>query len=890
MHTAPSSFLPSSHIPRNGTALPPPPVPTVYSRPQPQPSSSHPATESTSMSKKTGAKAATATVAAAAATTTALSNNNQAQQQSQSAMDEDIDGDGDADDPNKRRRVARACDSCRKKKVRCDGIDPPHREACTNCSTYGHECKFLNAAKRRAPPRSYVDALEARMARMEALVSWLAPGVDFTDKVGPPVVLPDIGDNADDPNAAAVVANTTVSPPTANSGFVPPTASIEAIHKSNFESNFGHSMPADLDQGEEEPENIGILLQHKIDRFEYEFHSSTGDSAMVDGIHRSNSSPDSETNGTSDGSAGSAEGTTSGGGGGGGSNGSRPPLSASDSAPKLTHRNDISILSTDKLAEGHEHSNQLDQPDTAVFFGHSSNFMLYPQLEKLSLGMAQNNNPHRMHFMQHSRCIPIADIYAETVGPPLESIDLHWPEPDLQDALVDAYFESAHPNIPIVNEAIFRDELANQPELRKDRHFLNLCLGIFSIASRFVDDERLMTHPAQNVHTRWQLGIQWLEPRKQLGFRMFPTNLSLCQLQGLILSSFFLQDTPVGGTMGWALLGVAIRLMQAHGVHRRAVNRARQLPVHIDEQWKRCFWVCYNLDVELSSNMGRPIGVHEDDFDLEFPLEVDDDVLWEAGKAMLAARSQAQAQQQGSAGTGPSPSPTSTSGPSASTSEPNTNTTSTSSPSTSTFPRASVSVVDSVAMQGNRPVKFMTSFNAMSKLNMIMARILRTIYMLPKARIARGYVGSQAPQFVVAEIDSALNEWINSIPRRIRFDPHEADDGLLLQSSYVAMRYYNSQILTHRPFISGTRQENPNFASLAICTNAARSCSHILDSLRKRGLLVNASMATVGHAFIAGCVLLMVVWSARKSGARLSSSTLSDVAKCVEALRAAEKR
>lgn len=41
---------------------------------------------------------------------------------------------------SKRRRVARACDTCRRKKVRCDGIqvgsDPP---SCTNCRVYKYE-------------------------------------------------------------------------------------------------------------------------------------------------------------------------------------------------------------------------------------------------------------------------------------------------------------------------------------------------------------------------------------------------------------------------------------------------------------------------------------------------------------------------------------------------------------------------------------------------------------------------------------------------------------------------------------------------------------------------------------------------------------------------------
>ncbi|KAI7824605.1 hypothetical protein BC939DRAFT_137120 [Gamsiella multidivaricata] len=41
---------------------------------------------------------------------------------------------------NKRLRVSKACDSCRRKKVKCDAIHP----LCTNCETFNYECKRQN--------------------------------------------------------------------------------------------------------------------------------------------------------------------------------------------------------------------------------------------------------------------------------------------------------------------------------------------------------------------------------------------------------------------------------------------------------------------------------------------------------------------------------------------------------------------------------------------------------------------------------------------------------------------------------------------------------------------------------------------------------------------------
>ncbi|CAG8503132.1 9587_t:CDS:2 [Paraglomus occultum] len=74
----------------------------------------------------------------------------------------------------KRRRVARACDTCRRKKVRCDGVqpgsDPP---SCTNCKAYGYECSFIDAPKKRGPPKGYIEALETRLKRMESILGGL---------------------------------------------------------------------------------------------------------------------------------------------------------------------------------------------------------------------------------------------------------------------------------------------------------------------------------------------------------------------------------------------------------------------------------------------------------------------------------------------------------------------------------------------------------------------------------------------------------------------------------------------------------------------------------------------------------------------------------------------
>ncbi|KAL2135262.1 hypothetical protein VTI74DRAFT_9142 [Chaetomium olivicolor] len=77
----------------------------------------------------------------------------------------------------KRRRVTRACDECRRKKIKCDGKQP-----CTHCSVYSYECTYDKPSnRRRNPAPQYIEALEARLQRAETLLRKFMPDVDLTD-------------------------------------------------------------------------------------------------------------------------------------------------------------------------------------------------------------------------------------------------------------------------------------------------------------------------------------------------------------------------------------------------------------------------------------------------------------------------------------------------------------------------------------------------------------------------------------------------------------------------------------------------------------------------------------------------------------------------------------
>ncbi|KAF2232946.1 hypothetical protein EV356DRAFT_568417 [Viridothelium virens] len=77
----------------------------------------------------------------------------------------------------RRRRVTRACDECRRKKIKCDGKQP-----CTHCTVYSYECTYDQPSHRRRNPQpQYIEALEHRLQRAETLLKYVMPNVDLSD-------------------------------------------------------------------------------------------------------------------------------------------------------------------------------------------------------------------------------------------------------------------------------------------------------------------------------------------------------------------------------------------------------------------------------------------------------------------------------------------------------------------------------------------------------------------------------------------------------------------------------------------------------------------------------------------------------------------------------------
>ncbi|KAJ3510136.1 hypothetical protein NLJ89_g4847 [Agrocybe chaxingu] len=378
----------------------------------------------------------------------------------------------------------------------------------------------------------------------------------------------------------------------------------------------------------------------------------------------------------------------------------------------------------------------------------------------------------------------------------------HSPPEDLIPSLVDAYFVEFNYFLPLLHRPTFEKDVAEK--LHLTNHMFAATLLLVSEGS-----------------DNWRSsGWKWYEQVKVMRRSLFHRT-TLYELQMLALHVMFAQasETPQGI---WAEIGFALRLTQEVGAHRKR-NKATE-PNAEDELWKRAFWVIMCLDRHVSSSSGRACGLHDEDFDLEMPIECDDE-YWDAGFEQPEGK-----------------------------------------PSSISF------------------------FNNYIRLMDILEYAMRTIYSIKRPGTALGNTPQRSEQQVIAELDSAMNGWMDAVPNHLRWSPNRENPTFLKQSAALHATYYYLQIFIHRPFIPSPRNPAPiAFPSLAICTNAARSCCHVLEAYHKIAALHSAALQKT--LFTAAVILLLNIWSGKRSGyAPNPKREMEDVQKCMQIFKDLETR
>ncbi|KAF8639523.1 hypothetical protein AX17_001428 [Amanita inopinata Kibby_2008] len=452
------------------------------------------------------------------------------------------------------------------------------------------------------------------------------------------------------------------------------------------------------------------------------------------------------------------------------------------------------------------------------FFGQSSAFMLmkHASVAKKEFTGDKDSSLSRMFRRPvYWEIRPWERAYADTS----RSIRYLYPDIDLIYQLINLYFQNVNIYFPLLHRPTF-EKLLNENLHLRDPSFGAALLLVCAVGSQYSDDPRVLLEEDSSSHLSagWKYFIQVPVLRNY-----FIDKVTIYDLQYYCLAVLYVFGTGVMHA-AWSILGLGIRFAQELGLHRR---RGGTEKATVDgELSKRAFWCLIAMDRLMSTFSGRPCATQDEDFDIDLPVQCDDE-YWE---------------------------------------------------------------IDDTSVTFNQPPgqpSRIAAFVAQLKLCEILAFTQKTLYSTKKSKILSGLVGDNWEQRIVTEIDSAMNNWKDSLPDNLIWDPHRQDLTAFDQSAALHTLFYQVQIHTHRPFL---QKASPlSLPSLVICTNAARSCSHILEAQGKRGVMPFPH--TLMAAFVSGIVLLLNLWGGRRSGiAAAPQKVAEDLHKCMHMLELSESR
>ncbi|KIM69740.1 hypothetical protein SCLCIDRAFT_19528 [Scleroderma citrinum Foug A] len=678
----------------------------------------------------------------------------------------------------KKRKIDRACDACRRRKIKCDG---PRTEnnVCTNCMQYGKLCSYVEASKPRGPPKAYVTSLEDRLERMEALLKRLRPEENFSDELGPTIVR-DSWKN--DPDAVLPHDKSLSSPSTLPSNLATPSSgSLKAgplpllfntLSPSRVRTNVRHSAGAtDTDLSSEggsssESEEVGELsLSRGMKRL------------TVCGLVPAQERPyvaDSQVR-----------------------------FHGKSSWFKL-------IEPIRKLREEHAYS-VTSGPDSSMFSQDNINpaatrrpeFWTTPDWELTYEGS---------YYHRQSLCRFLAQ---------------HFPPPDLADELIILFFDHVNLQFPLFHRPTFDRQWKGGLQI-KDPSFGCLCLALFAVASRWCDDPRVLDENQHDVpeeerrddERKWQrAGWKYfnvaLDAHRESRSLFHPPGLF--EVQTMSLMGMFIRGTAFH-PVAWLFIGVGIRKAQDVGAHRKKVYGDK--PSAEEELWKRAFWMLVLYDRIGSAALGRPCCSGEEDFDVDLPLEVDDE-YWETEDPQKAFQ-----------------------------------------------------------QPPGKPAK-VAAFNSYLRLTKIAAYALRKLYALDRSKLLISMTRPQL-QDVLTELNKALLEWINSVPPHLHWSPSMENPLFANQAATLYITYYLVQIIIYRPFLPPSLRSVSNrpppskmpVPCIAICVNAARCCSRILQIQVNRGISNIYSLICAAH--MCAAILLMNYWDLKWQERNLTHSSAGE--------------
>ncbi|WVQ70573.1 hypothetical protein IAR50_000092 [Cryptococcus sp. DSM 104548] len=184
-------------------------------------------------------------------------------------------------------------------------------------------------------------------------------------------------------------------------------------------------------------------------------------------------------------------------------------------------------------------------------------------------------------------------------------------------------------------------------------------------------------------------------------------------------------------------------------------------------------------------------------------------------------------------------------------------------------------------------VSRVSAFIEMLKLDQILGKVLVQLY--PARKDASGAANRRA---TAVELDQAMNEWAENVPRVLRWDPDRSNYTLLQQTSCIWVYHSYIKILLYRNLIP----PRPNFAtinqisSLSECVAAALSISRIASAVLHRGTLEGCQpgksldIFLLNPIWLAATTLLVSIYTVDHTATE-KQRAVNGIKMCLEATR-----
>ncbi|KAF5314632.1 hypothetical protein D9611_007147 [Ephemerocybe angulata] len=448
------------------------------------------------------------------------------------------------------------------------------------------------------------------------------------------------------------------------------------------------------------------------------------------------------------------------------------------------------------------------------FYGASSTVMLV----KAAIDLSVAGTEQTIAWLSKNKRPQYWTIRPWEIVPDQEYPPYIFPDNDLLLHLVDEYFTKSNTLLPLLHRPIFEAGLKAGLHLVDD-DFGGTVLAVCANGALSTSDPRVLLNVP---HSEQSAGFKYYR-QLRLTRESFLRTPSLLDLQTHTLAALYLRSSSRLDKC-WHLIGVTLRAAHELGLHRKQ-SRTGRTTVH-NELCKRIFFSSVVCEKFISAALGRPTCIRRWDYDLDRPIECDDE-FWENEDPELAF----------------------------------------------------------VQPAGRHSE--ITHFNKLLDLLEVFDDVQAAIYSVRKPPPSKGLSVEEWNEQQLAGFDSALNSWYENIPEFLRWHPDAPNIVFFNQSAQLFVGFNWVKIMMHRPFITLKSRVTRTFSSMNICTNAARAVIRIMSAQSRRSFPLPLVGISVG---VSATVLLVNMWKERKAGNPINDKREVDtIVKAIEILRAYER-